>query len=131
MKIVYKNLTLRQRVLKFLDILNSIQPPNKVLSSKEIRLLAEFLILPNAKFQYQRFGPQAKKLVMKNLAEQGWELRYQQVLAYIAKLVSKSILYRDEDRVIRINKTLQPHFDELISTDDYTVEFLFTDGNTD
>ena len=128
MKIAYKNLTTRQKVAKFIDLLNFVQPEDSRLSHNEVKLLTEFLILPNSRFQYQRFGPRAKKLVIKNLEQQGWKVRYQQVLSYISKIVTKGILYRDEEKVVRIKKSIRPHLDKLLQEDTFNISISLSDG---
>ena len=59
----------RTLIRVYLEILNIINPnPNNKLTDGEIKLLTEFLLLPE-KFSYQRFSRYAKPVVVKNLKE--------------------------------------------------------------
>lgn len=108
---MYKTLPKREALRKLFEILNAVQlDSSKQLTDTEIRLLVEFLCLPNKKFEYQRFSSLAKTKVIQTAEEElDWVLSRENVNNKIYSMLDKGYLWRDEDSVIYLAK----HIDAL------------------
>lgn len=107
----------RTVISRYLEILNIINTePDKKLTDGEIRLLTEFILLPE-KYSYQRFSRYAKPLVINNLKKYyDWDLRPINLNTKIYELVGKGYIWRDEDGVLYLKEF-------LISTSKKLIEF--------
>jgi hypothetical protein len=110
MKAVFK-LSLKDTYRKVFHILNAFQDKMDVkLTDSEIDLLAEFLILPRKRFEYQPFSTLAKNKVIESVRERGWKLSRENINNKIYSLVIKGYLWRDADSVVY----LKPHIKKLV-----------------
>jgi hypothetical protein len=91
------------------DLLNSVLvAEEEELTSTEIKVLTEFLMLPREKFSYQRFSSAAKKRVIKSLNElEGWKLSPENLNNKIYSMIEKKFLRRDTDQVIYLAKHIK------------------------
>lgn len=64
MKITLKDLSEKDFILKYIDFYNLNVSEEKKVVPTEALLIAEFLLLPDDKFRYQRFGTLAKNKVI-------------------------------------------------------------------
>jgi len=77
----------------------------EILSEAEIRLLAEFILLPE-KFSYQRFSKHAKDKVLTQCREHGWDITRVNLNNKLYSMIGKGILRRDDDSVIYIQTSV-------------------------
>ena len=119
----------RTLIRVYLEILNIINPnPNNKLTDGEIKLLTEFLLLPE-KFSYQRFSRYAKPVVVKNLKEYwGWDLSPINLNSKIYGLLDKEFIWRDEDGVLYIKDYLLKSV-KLLESNKITIEFNASKAN--
>lgn len=105
----------RSLISTYLDILNIVNPEvNNKLTEGEVKLLTEFLILPE-KYSYQRFSRYAKPVVLKNLEElYGWKLSGVNLNSKIYELVSKGYIWRDVDGVLYVKEFLLKSISKLL-----------------
>jgi hypothetical protein len=127
MKIQLKMQNLRQGLTQLFDLLNSVNPKEEdKLTSTEIRVLVEFLLLPRKKFEYQRFSSVAKKRVIKSLQEHdGWTLSPENLNNKIYSMIEKKFLRRDEDQVIYLAKHIKTLAFKLVDNFEAEENFLF------
>lgn len=110
MKAVFK-LSLWNIYRRVFYILNAFQDGRgNQLTDSEIDLLAEFMILPRKKFEYQPFSTLAKNKVIESAKARGWELSRENINNKIYSLTLKNYLWRDADGVVY----LKPHIKKLI-----------------
>lgn len=107
----------------YFQLLNVAQPDSsKALSEGEIRILSEFILLPE-KFKYQRFGRIAKKKVIESLKEYyDWTISSLNINNRIYSMIDKEYLWRDEDSVIYVSKSILQGAQKLLAE--------FNDSNT-
>ena len=116
MRVNFDKLSLREALKKLLNIIDIVQPKKESsLTDRETDLLAEFLILPK-KYEYFLFSDRAKKEVRQSLKNQGWKVSIQSMNSKIYSMLDKGVLYRDEDRVIYLNKTIKAAAESLIAS---------------
>jgi hypothetical protein len=122
----YLGISRREFLLKFFDLWNVLQKEEVRLTSKEIAILTEFLLLPD-KFKYSRFSTQARKYVLRTVNESGWGLSQQGLTQLIKYLSSKGIITLDSDGV----KSIVPALDILVDRNktEYDLKFLFQIDN--
>lgn len=100
MIINYRNLERKDFLYRYFNILNTAQPSkSKRLSASEIKVLVEFILLPD-KFENKRFGTLAKKKVLESLLEGGYKLTRANLNNKIYSLLEKDFLWKDTDAVI-------------------------------
>ena len=100
MIINYKNLSIKDALSEYFNILNTAQPSkSKRLAKSEIQTLVEFLLLPE-KFENKRFGSLAKTKVLEALAEQDSVITRANLNNKIYSILEKGYLWRDTDSVI-------------------------------
>ena len=118
----YSGLRRREFLTKFFDLWNVLQKETTRLTNKEIKALAEFLLLPD-KFRYSRFSTQARKHVLRTCQEAGWELSYQGLTQLIKSLTDKGVIILDPDGV----KAIHPSLEVLIDPNrtEYDLRFLY------
>jgi len=126
MKAKFK-LSYRDVYRKLLHILNAFQEAasEEKLASSEIDLLAEFLILPKKKFEYQPFSTLAKNKVIENAKAQGWSLSRENINNKIYSLVLKGYLWRDDDGVVYLKPHIKKLIDQLRKDIDVTGKYTF------
>lgn len=71
MNIKFNNISEREFLTKYLEFVNITLPESYRLLPTEIALMVEFSLLPDDKFQYQRFGSLAKKKIIESAAQVG------------------------------------------------------------
>lgn len=71
MNIKFNNISEREFLTKYLEFVNITLPEQYRLLPTEIALMVEFSLLPDDKFQYQRFGSLAKKKIIESAAQVG------------------------------------------------------------
>lgn len=71
MTIPYPSISEREFIQKYLEMENLLLPEDQKLILSEIQLVTEFMILPEDKFAYQRFGSLAKDKVIEAAASRG------------------------------------------------------------
>lgn len=99
----------KEALLFFFACMDVARPREMRLTPAEAELLVEFLTLPT-KFRYYRFASPAKKVVMRSLSISLANLNNK-----IYSLIDKGLIYRDEDRVLYLNKTLEAASSSIIS----------------
>lgn len=104
MTINYPSLTEEEFIEKYLHFYNLMVPEEQRLVDSEINLLKEFILLPDGKFSYQRFGGLAKTKVVQSAAAKGWNLTKLNINNKLYALIEKQFLKRDEDSVIYLPK---------------------------
>jgi hypothetical protein len=77
----------------YFNLLNVAQPDTtKTLSEGEIKILSEFILLPE-KYKYQRFGKIAKKKVLQTLSEEyNWTISALNLNNRIYSMIDKGYL---------------------------------------
>lgn len=117
----------RKGLIQLFDLLNSVnQQEDKKLTSTEIRVLVEFLLLPRKKFEYQRFSSVAKKHVIRNLKElDEWDLSSENLNNKIYSMIEKDFLRRDEDQVIYLAKHIKELAYRLVDCYENNTNFIF------
>lgn len=123
----YIGISRRDFLLVFFDLWNVLQKEEYRLTNKEIKILTEFLLLPD-KFKYSRFSTQARKYVLKTVNEAGWGLTSQGLTQLIKALCDKGIVRLDQDGV----KAIVQNLDILVNKNktEYDLKFLFQIDNT-
>ena len=118
----YSGLSRREFLTKFFDLWKVLQKETTRLTNKEIKALAELLLLPD-KFRYSRFSTQARKHVLRTCQEAGWELSYQGLTQLIKSLTDKGVIILDPDGV----KAIHPSLEVLIDPNrtEYDLRFLY------
>lgn len=104
MIIKFDNLSEEEFLHKYFELINALSPEDKKMAHSEMQLLTEFLLLPEDKFKYQRFGTLAKNKVIANAALKGWTLSRINVNNKLYSLIEKGFLRRDDDKVLYIAK---------------------------
>lgn len=102
MVIKFDNLSEKEFLEKFLAMVNFLTEQEKNISPAEIKLLVEFLVLPEEIFKYQRFGSLAKLRVLQSAEAQGWNLTKININNKLYSLIQKGFLRRDEDGVVYV-----------------------------
>jgi len=87
----------------YLTLYNALKPEEKRLVPSEIDMIIGFALLPEEKFQYQRFSTLAKNTLIKNYDP---HLTKVNINNKLYTLLSKEFLKRDEDKVIYLPKHL-------------------------
>lgn len=87
----------------YLTLYNALKPEEKRLVASEIDMIIGFALLPEEKFQYQRFSTLAKNTVIKNYDS---HLTKVNINNKLYTLLNKEFLKRDEDKVIYLPKHL-------------------------
>lgn len=100
MKINYPPLSEKEFLSKYLQFCNLLLSTEQQLTDSEIKLVIEFLLLPDDKFAYQRFGSLAKRKVIESAAQQDWELTKININNKIYALRNKGFLRKDIDKVL-------------------------------
>jgi hypothetical protein len=107
-------------------LLNAFQTQkDKLLTDSEIDLLAEFLILPKKKFEYQPFSTVAKNKVIESTEKYGWILSRENINNKIYSLVQKGYLTRDEDNVVYFSSHIKKLVDKVRTGLAIEQRFLF------
>lgn len=122
----YLGISRREFLLKFFDLWNILQKEEVRLTSKEIVILTEFLLLPD-KFKYSRFSTQARRYVLRTVNESGWNLSQQGLAQLIKALSNKGIIILDSDGVKSIVAALEILVDRHKT--EYDLKFLFQIDN--
>lgn len=121
MHVNYKNITKKEAIETYLKVLNAIQPDvNKVMADTEIKVLAEFLVLPR-KFEYFRFSTKGKQRVSKALAESGYRVSRATLNGKLYSLERKGILSKDEDGVVYLAKHISEVIKKIRDKDKYHI----------
>lgn len=123
----YIGISRREFIVRFFDLWNILQKEEYRLRTKEIAILAEFLLLPD-KFKYSRFSTQARKYVLRTVNESGWNLSQQGLAQLIKSLTDKGIVKLDIDGVKSITSKLDILADK--NKTEYDLKFLFQIDNT-
>lgn len=105
--------SLYDAVIFFFNCLDVARPPHLRIAPSEVEVLAEFVCLPE-KFKYYRFSSHAKKAVIKAFAAKEKHLSMENVNNKIYSLLLKEILYKDEDKVVYLDKTIEKALSVLI-----------------
>lgn len=130
MVIKYNNLSREDYLYKFFEIVDCMQVDisNRTTESEK-RLLIEFFLLPEA-FRYYRFSRLGKKEVIKNAAEKGWKLTYQNINNKVYEMLAKGLLRKDTDNVMYakewLEKAIEKYEATLAAGQDYDFKFRFS-----
>ena len=92
----------------YLTLYNAVMPPHQRLVPSELELMVDFALLPEQKFQYQRFSTLAKNTVIRSTDR---KLTKVNINNKIYSILDKGFLKRDEDGVIYMPK----HFLQALS----------------
>jgi|JI102314A2RNA_FD_contig_21_8787157_length_531_multi_7_in_0_out_0_1 hypothetical protein len=122
----YIGISRREFIVRFFDLWNILQKEEYRLRTKEIAILAEFLLLPD-KFKYSRFSTQARKYVLRTVNESGWNLSQQGLAQLIKSLTDKGIVKLDIDGVKSVTSKLDILADK--NKTEYDLKFLFQIDN--
>lgn len=122
----YKNISRREFLMRFFDLRNVLEPEKYRLTTKEIQLITEIMLLPE-QYKYSRFGTRARKYLIKTLATQGWKVSQQGLVQFINHLEAKGMIYKDEDDVRHLHKSLLPLIDE--KRVNFSLKFEFSIDN--
>lgn len=100
MTVDFTKLSLKDSILKYLDLLNCIQPveENKWAPS-ERDLLAEFLCL-DFDYEHMRFTSTGRRLVQESYSAREVKMTNQNLHNKLTNLIERGHLYRDDDNVI-------------------------------
>lgn len=107
----------------FFHCLDANLSPERRATPAELDVLVEFILLPE-KFKYYRFSSHAKKAVIKAFKEKDKHLTMENVNNKIYALLLKEILYKDEDKVVYLDKTIDKALTSLIASFSANKEFL-------
>lgn len=130
MVINYKNLAKRSFLRKYFEILNTAQPnPDKILTTAEIDLLIEFLVLPE-KFKYQRFSTHSRIKVSEILKAKNKSHSRQSINNKIYALIVKDVIKKDTDGVLYIKdyilQGVSKGLEAYEKAGEYNLTFKFT-----
>jgi hypothetical protein len=127
MTLNYDMLSVRESLSKFFDIVNSAQLSKEFhITPSEIKLLIEFILLP-PKFKHHRFSSAAKMKVRKICEERyDWTLSAENVNNKIYSLLTKSILFRDEDSVVYLQPYIESACQGIISASESDKNYILT-----
>lgn len=131
MTIKYPISTEKQFLYIYLTLYNALLPEQQRLVPSEIDMMIGFALLPNDKFQYQRFSTLAKDTVIRYYDPHLTKININNKLY---SLLDKKFLKRDEDKVIY----LPPHFLKALqeyranpSSYQITIQFVPNDSTQD
>lgn len=125
MTIKYPKVSEREFLEKYISILNVLLPEEQKLIPSEIELVIEFAILPEDKFQHQRFGSLAKNRVISAFKLVGKVYHKVNINNKLYSLIDKKFLYRDEDNVIYMPKYLLEALREFRKTNKFIFNIEF------
>lgn len=112
----------------YLTLYNALIPEQQRLMPSELDMVIGFALLPEDKFQYQRFSTLAKNTVIKNYDPHLTKININNKLY---SLLDKNFLKRDDDKVIYLPK----HLLQALSTYrkdpncSITLQFTYTHDN--
>ena len=129
MTINHPSITEEQFVEKYLEFYNLMVPEEQQLVDSEISLVKEFILLPDDKFSYQRFGGLAKTKVVESAASKGWKLTKLNINNKLYALIEKGFLKRDEDSVIYLPKHILSAAKEFRTSKKFSIHVNFTNGS--
>jgi hypothetical protein len=130
MTINYPKLSDRDFLLKYLELYNLLLPTDLRLVPSEIDLIIEFVLLPDDKFNYQRFGTLAKTKVIESAKLRGWKLTGLNINNKLYALIDKNFLRRDEDKVMYLPKHLTQALAQFRQSKTFEVKVLFQNDNS-
>jgi hypothetical protein len=128
MKVNYPPLDDRGFLAKYLLVVNTLLPKEQQLVDSEIELIIEFLLLDNNKFNYQRFGPLAKKKVIENAGQRGWKLTKININNKLYSLLEKGFLRRDTDKVVYMPKHVSTALEAFRADKEFVINIEFKYG---
>lgn len=109
MNIKIPNVPDRDFFVTFLRLINisfSHLDEDKMMTEAELQCLSYFFLLPYEKFKYQFFSLSAKNRVRKSIIEDGWKVSKVNLNNKLYSLRDKGFLYKDEDNITHLNKTI-------------------------
>lgn len=128
MKINFPPLEDKEFIQKYLEVCNTLLPQNQKLVDSEMALIIEFMMLPDDKFAYQRFGALAKRKVMENAKANNWNLSKINLNNKLYSLLEKGFLRRDEDKVIYLPKHIVNATNEFRKNKKFEIVVNFSNG---
>ncbi|OQB03520.1 MAG: hypothetical protein BWY21_02156 [Parcubacteria group bacterium ADurb.Bin216] len=129
MTIKYPKLSEKEFLFRYLEIMNSLLPESQRLIPSEIELVIEFAILPEDRFQYQRFGSLAKNKVIESFSSQGRTFTKVNINNKLYSLLEKKFLVRDEDKIIYLPKHLLQALSAFRKDLLFNMNIIFANGN--
>ncbi len=128
MTIKYPELSEKDFLYKYLDIINILLPQEQQLIPSEIELVIEFAILPEEKFYYQRFGALARSKVIEAFKEKGKVFTKVSINNKLYSLLDKKFLIRDEDSIIYLPKHLLNTLSTFRKEKKFNINLIFSNG---
>lgn len=129
MTVKYPKLSEKEFVCKYLQTINILLPEEQQLIPSEIELITEFALLPEDKFQYQRFGSIAKNKVIEIFSAKGKVFTKVNINNKLYSLLAKNFLTRDEDSIIYLPKHLLKALSTFRQTKQYELNIRFSNGD--
>jgi hypothetical protein len=121
-----RNFSEKEIYSKILEFLSTLNPdPDKRLQDTEVKLLVEFLTLPE-KYKYYRFATPSRTRVQKNAAADGWVISRTNLNNKLYKILEKGYLVRDEDSVIYLDPSVRSILDKLANKEEVSITLNFS-----
>ena len=111
----------------YLQLYNALLPLEQRLMQSEMELVTEFALLPDDKFQYQRFGTLAKNKVIEASSR---SLTKMNINNKLYSLLDKNFLKRDEDKVIYLPKHFTQALQAYRKDPNFAINITFPRGNS-
>lgn len=115
----YENISkeeLYKLYLRLLGVLN----PYLSLTSTQVNLLTEFLLLEGSKFKHARFAKRARALVLENLnGKSDKSIGEPTVLHHLKNIENLGYIERDSEGIRYFNKRHQAVVDKLLNSEEY------------
>lgn len=122
MNIKYPISTEKQFLYIYLTLYNALLPEAQRLVPSEVDMIIGFALLPNEKFQYQRFSTLAKDTLIRTYDQHLTKIN---INNKIYSLLDKKFLKRDEDRVIYLPSHLLKALQEFRESPNYSINISF------
>lgn len=129
MTIKYPELSEKEFLSKYLQIVNVLLPEEQQLIPSEIELVIEFAILPEEKFKYQRFGSLAKNRVIEAFKLKDKIYSKVNINNKLYSLIDKKFIIRDEDSIMYLPKHLLTSLSKFRKDKTYTIDIVFSNGD--
>lgn len=123
----YIGVSREEFLLRFFDLWNVLQVPDRRLTEKESRILTQFLLLPE-KYRYSRLSTTGRRIVLGKVNAEGWKLSYQGLTQLVRSLGIKGVVIDDIDG----QKKVLDSFEALIDKNriEFNLEIYFKIDNT-
>lgn len=115
----YKDISKEEFYKLYFNLVNVLKPYNPI-STTEINVLTEFLLLEGEKYKHARFAARAKKQVINTMLEKyGKTISMTYMGVILSNLEGKNWIEKEPDGIKYFNKKHQLIVNKIIEDDDY------------